>query len=146
MTFSRRYITALVGPPALVTLPLAFLFISQVIQLSLGPALAVIALLLALAGATAAALFAGVTPLAQNVETAVGQRRDVSNAVSECLRRTSLKISELAYFADSLYVSSVKNKDQTTANTEPRISLEPPLSAIESNLPLPVTVPHDRAS
>jgi len=66
--------------------------------------------------------------------------------LSECLRRSSLKISELAYFADSLYVSSVKNKDQTTANTEPQISLEPPLSAIESNLPLPVTVPHDRAS
>jgi hypothetical protein len=66
--------------------------------------------------------------------------------LSECFRRTSLKISELAYFADSLYVSSVKNNDQTTANTEPRISLEPPLSAIESNLPLPVTVPHDRAS
>jgi len=90
MTFSRRYITALVGPPALVTLPLAFLFISQVIQLSVGPALAVIALLLALAGATAGALFAGVTPLALNVEQAVAQKRDVSNAVSDCLRRTTV--------------------------------------------------------
>ena len=32
-------------------------------------------------------MFAGVTPFAQNVEDAVAQKRDVSNAVSECLRR-----------------------------------------------------------
>src|SRR6266550_2169321 len=89
MTFPRRYITALVGPPAIVTLPLAFLFISQVVQLSLGPALAVIALLLALAGATAAALLAGITPYAERVEEAVAQKRDVSAAVSECLGRTT---------------------------------------------------------
>src|SRR5690242_4476497 len=88
MSFARRYITSLVAPAA-VTLPLAFLFITQVVQLSLGTAFIVIALLLLLAGGAAAALFAGVTPAAQSVEEAVARKQGVSEAVSDCLQKTT---------------------------------------------------------
>src|SRR5947209_8224326 len=43
MSFARRYITSLVAWPAVVTLPLAFLFITQVLQLSLATAFALLA-------------------------------------------------------------------------------------------------------
>ena len=78
MSFARRYITSIVAPPAIVTLPLAFLFVTQVVQLSLGTAFLVIALLLLLGGGTAAALFAGVTPAAHSVEEAVARKHGVS--------------------------------------------------------------------
>jgi methyl-accepting chemotaxis protein len=89
MSFSRRYVTSIVAPPAIVTLPLAFLFITQVVQLALGPAFVVVALLLLLAAGTAAALFASVTPSAQAVEAAVTRKQGVSEAVSACLNRTT---------------------------------------------------------
>jgi methyl-accepting chemotaxis protein len=89
MTFPRRYVAALVWPPAIVTLPLALLFISQVVQLSLGSALIVIALLLILGVGTAAAMFAGVTPSAETVDEAVARKQGVSEAVSECLHKTT---------------------------------------------------------
>ncbi|HEX7192052.1 MAG TPA: HAMP domain-containing protein, partial [Thermoanaerobaculia bacterium] len=89
MSFTRRYVTSLIVPPAIVTLPLALLFITQVVQLSLGTAFGVIALLLVLAAGTGAALFAGVTPYAQAVEESVARKHGVSDAVSECLQKTT---------------------------------------------------------
>ncbi|HEY2092671.1 MAG TPA: HAMP domain-containing methyl-accepting chemotaxis protein [Thermoanaerobaculia bacterium] len=89
MSFSRRYVTSLVAPPAIVTLPLAFLFITQVVQLALGPAFVVVALLLLLAAGTAAVLFATLTPSARVVEEAVVRKQGVSEAVSECLNKTT---------------------------------------------------------
>ncbi|HEY2324115.1 MAG TPA: methyl-accepting chemotaxis protein [Thermoanaerobaculia bacterium] len=89
MSFARRYVTSLVAPPAIVTLPLAFLFITQVVQLSLGTAFVVIALLLLLGVGTAAALFAGLTPAAESVEEAVAAKQGVSDAVSDCLQKTT---------------------------------------------------------
>ena len=61
MSFARRYLTSLVAPPAIVTLPLALLFITQVVQLSLGTTFVVVALLLVLGAGAAVALFAGVS-------------------------------------------------------------------------------------
>jgi SAM-dependent methyltransferase/uncharacterized protein YbaR (Trm112 family) len=69
--------------------------------------------------------------------------------LSELLRRASRKISPLAYFADSLYVSSVRNSrpaDFAMPISGMPISLDPSASEIEANSPLPATVAHDRAS
>jgi SAM-dependent methyltransferase/uncharacterized protein YbaR (Trm112 family) len=64
--------------------------------------------------------------------------------VSEWLRRASLKIPALGYFADSLYVSSVRGERKS--NLGKAVSLDTARSETEANLPLPATVAHDRAS
>jgi ubiquinone/menaquinone biosynthesis C-methylase UbiE/uncharacterized protein YbaR (Trm112 family) len=64
--------------------------------------------------------------------------------LSEILRRASQKIFPLAYFADSLYVSSLRS--QRPADFARPVSFDPELSEIEVNSPLPATVAHDRAS
>src|SRR5260221_14061818 len=87
MSFSRRFLTWLLLPPALFTL-LAFGFLSQVIQLTLRTGV-VVGLLLAL-------LYSGVVlgfvwlmrdPL-KAVEQAVAGQGDVSKTMSRCLDRT----------------------------------------------------------
>jgi SAM-dependent methyltransferase/uncharacterized protein YbaR (Trm112 family) len=64
--------------------------------------------------------------------------------VSELLRRASGKIPALAYFADSLYVSSVRSERRSTLGKP--VSLDAELAEVEVNSPLPVAVAHDRAS
>lgn len=63
---------------------------------------------------------------------------------SEWLRRASQKISPLAHFADSLYVSSVRSRQP--ADSGKPLSVDLAFSQIEANSPLPTAVPHDRAS
>jgi methyl-accepting chemotaxis protein len=89
MPFSRRYVSALIGPPFLLSLPLSFLFVSQVVRLSLGHGAAVAVLLLALAASIGLALLAGTRTCADAVDNAVTQQRHVSEAVSDCLRATT---------------------------------------------------------
>jgi SAM-dependent methyltransferase/uncharacterized protein YbaR (Trm112 family) len=72
--------------------------------------------------------------------------------LSELLRRASRKIFPLAYFADSLYVSSVRNPVRGQAGSQHLsdfgrpISVDPAAFEIEGNSPLPAVVAHDRAS
>ncbi len=65
--------------------------------------------------------------------------------LSELLRRASRKISPLGYFADSLYLSSVKplTKDRPASDSPHPITLS---SSSESTSPLLEVAPHDRAS
>jgi methyl-accepting chemotaxis protein len=89
MSFSRRYVTTLVAPPAVVSLPLAFLFLSQVVQLSLARGAAIAVLLLAIAASIAFALLTATASSLEAVETGLANGRNVSGAVSDCLRLTT---------------------------------------------------------
>jgi SAM-dependent methyltransferase/uncharacterized protein YbaR (Trm112 family) len=64
--------------------------------------------------------------------------------VSEWLRRASQKVPALGYFADSLYVSSVRS-ERKSALGKP-VSLDAALPEVEGSSPLPATVARDRAS
>jgi SAM-dependent methyltransferase/uncharacterized protein YbaR (Trm112 family) len=64
--------------------------------------------------------------------------------ISELLRRASGKISPLAYFADSLYVSAVRRPRPVESAT--LLSADPVLSGSGANSPPPTAVAHDRAS
>lgn len=88
MTFARRYFTRLLVPPAIVTLPLAFLFLSRVIQLTAGTGitLALLLLLTYAAGGIAWAML--MRESVDAVEEAVESKGDVSAAMSRCLDRT----------------------------------------------------------
>jgi methyl-accepting chemotaxis protein len=90
MSFTRRYLTWLLLPPLGVSIPPALLFLSQVVQLSWGRALA-LALMLALMYGGGCVLFAmAVGPYAARVEAALAGRGDLSRAMSDCLDRTKL--------------------------------------------------------
>lgn len=88
MTFTRRYITWLLAPPALITLPLAFGFLSQVVQLNLQTGAMLIALLLLFYGVVAFGFAVLMRESCDAVETAVNARADVSPSMSHCLDRT----------------------------------------------------------
>lgn len=87
MTFTRRYVSWLLLPPAAVTL-LAGVFLAQVIQLGLrGGLLLTLLLVLFYAGcATAFALL--VRDCAGKVESAVETKSELASAMSECFQRT----------------------------------------------------------
>ena len=90
MSFTRRYLLWLLAPPLAISIPPALLFLSQVVQLSTGRALA-LTLMLLVVYATGCALFAlGVRPQAEAVERALEGRGDLSRAMSACLDRTKL--------------------------------------------------------
>lgn len=90
MTFARRYLIWLLAPPAAVTLPLAFLFLLQVVQFSMSGGLLCAALLGTFYAGAALALAAGVAPAAQTVEKAIDHKGDLSATASACLQRTNL--------------------------------------------------------
>jgi methyl-accepting chemotaxis protein len=81
--FSNRYLLTLVVPPAAVTLPLALLFLSQVLQLTVGTAAILIALLIALHAAEAATFRAALASALEPLETSVS-----SDTLSAALTRT----------------------------------------------------------
>ncbi|HET7436994.1 MAG TPA: methyl-accepting chemotaxis protein, partial [Thermoanaerobaculia bacterium] len=90
MSFTRRYLLWLLVPPALVSVPPALLFVTQVVQLSVANALLLFALL-GLMYAGGCVLFAlNVRPLAKRVEDALAGHGDLSKAMSDCLERTKL--------------------------------------------------------
>ena len=88
MTFTRRYITWLLAPPAVFTLPLAFGFVSQVVQLNVQTGATLIGLLLLLYAGVGFAFAVQMRESCDAVEAAVAARGDVSPSMSECLDRT----------------------------------------------------------
>ncbi len=89
MDFTRRYLLWLTAPPAAVTLPAAFLFLAQVIQLSPEGIGILVALVIALYAGATATFYIALTPPANAVQRAVQGDGDASVAMSECLRRTT---------------------------------------------------------
>jgi methyl-accepting chemotaxis protein len=88
MSFTRRYLVWLLGPPALVTGPLAFLFLSQVLQFSTTTTVRLILLVAVFLGGGAALLYAGVAPRTRAVEDALAGKGDPSDALTACLEGT----------------------------------------------------------
>ena len=86
-SFTRRYLIWLVVPPAAVTVPLAFLFLQQVIQLTPAAAADIVLLLFLLWAATAWIYGRVLTPYGLRFEEAAG-RGDASRELSDCLERT----------------------------------------------------------
>ncbi|HVT43072.1 MAG TPA: methyl-accepting chemotaxis protein [Thermoanaerobaculia bacterium] len=90
MAFSRKYALWLLVPPALLGLPLAILFLSQVLQLSAGRWSLLMLQLAAVYGAGSLLFHFVVMRDAENVDRAVEQQRDVGEAMSRCLHRTEI--------------------------------------------------------
>ena len=88
MTFARKYLTWLLVPPAVVMGPLSFLFLTQVIRLSLGVAGSIFGLFAFFFAAGALILWMGLSPLANAVDESVQRGKDSSDAASRCLERT----------------------------------------------------------
>lgn len=88
MSFTRRYLSWLLVPPLIISVPPALLFLTQVVQLSWSTGMVLLGML-ALTYAGGCALFiAGVKPYATAVEEALQGRGDLSKAMSACLDRT----------------------------------------------------------
>ena len=88
MSFTRRYLVWLLGPPAVVTGPLAFLFLWQVLLLSTVTTERLIALLSAFFVAGAATMLFGLRPYTHRVEHALAGDSDISGALTACLEKT----------------------------------------------------------
>ena len=88
MTFTRRYLSWLLVPPLIISLPPALLFLTQVVQLTFATGLALLGML-AVTYAIGCVVFAvSVKPYARAVEEAIAGRGDLSKAMSACLDRT----------------------------------------------------------
>jgi methyl-accepting chemotaxis protein len=88
VSFTQRYLLWLIVPPAAVQIPLAFLFVSQVIALTPGTAVDVALLLLWMYIVTALAYGYFLTPHTRRVEEALAAGRDASQELSDCFRMT----------------------------------------------------------
>jgi len=88
VSFTQRYLLWLVAPPAAVTIPLAFLFVAQVITLTPGTAFDVALLLLWMYIVAALAYGYFLTPYTRRVEEAMAAGHDASKEMSDCLRIT----------------------------------------------------------
>src|SRR5260370_28328654 len=101
VSFTQRYLVRLIAPPAAVTIPLAFLFVAQVIGLSTSTAIDVALLLLWMYVVTALAYGYFLTPHTRRIEEAVAAGRDASQELSDCLRTpiplaiTALRLSAI---------------------------------------------------
>ena len=89
MNFARRYLAWLTIRPAAVALPLAFLFLLQVLPLTTASGFALAGLLLAYAAAASLAMNMATAACANDVEATLDGRGDASRAVSECLQKTT---------------------------------------------------------
>ena len=106
MSFSRKYVLWLLVPPAVVTGPLAYLFLSQVVRMSFGAAGSILSLfaIFFLLGATA--MWLRLEPLAAAVDSAVIRGRDASDAASQCLDRTEM-LTLLLWGVGSIFFAAV---------------------------------------
>jgi methyl-accepting chemotaxis protein len=104
VTFSRKYILWLLLPPAIVTGPLAFIFLTQVVRMSPAAAMQVFALFALFFLAGAVALSAGLTKVADEVDDAVRRGADASDPASRCLQRTE-RLTILLWGAGSILYS-----------------------------------------
>jgi methyl-accepting chemotaxis protein len=90
MSFTRKYLLWLLAPPIALSIPPALLFLSQVVQLTLGKALALALMLAVMYGLGCVVFSLGVRPFAEAVERALEGTGDLSRAMSACLDRTKL--------------------------------------------------------
>jgi methyl-accepting chemotaxis protein len=88
VSFSRKYVTWLLLPPAVVTGPFSYLFLSQVVRMSAGDAASIIGLFALFFLIGGAAMWLRIAPMADAVDAAVSRGRDASEAASRCLDRT----------------------------------------------------------
>jgi methyl-accepting chemotaxis protein len=88
VSFSRKYLVSLLVPPAVVIGPLSFVFLSQVIGMSLRTAGLIVVLFAVFFAINAVLMWRGLVPLAESVDDAVRHGRDASEAASKCLGRT----------------------------------------------------------
>src|SRR5205085_6530941 len=89
MNFARRYLAWVMIGPAAVAVPLAFLFLLQVLPLTVARGFGLALMLIAFVAASAAALNVVIVSCAGDVENALDGRGDISRAVSDCLQRTT---------------------------------------------------------
>jgi methyl-accepting chemotaxis protein len=89
-TFTRKYLFWLLLPPAILSLPPALLFITQVVQLSTGRAAALLGLLTVTYVLGCVTFAAGIRPQLAAVEEGLAGRGDLSQAMSVALDRTKL--------------------------------------------------------
>jgi methyl-accepting chemotaxis protein len=87
-TFTRRYVAWLTLPPALVTIPLAFLFISQVVRLTAADATIILVLLAAIYAIAALVYATTLSGATCDFEDAVAEGGDIATGMSRCLERT----------------------------------------------------------
>ncbi|HEX8255125.1 MAG TPA: methyl-accepting chemotaxis protein [Thermoanaerobaculia bacterium] len=90
MSFTRRYLLWLLVPPAVISIPPALLFLSQVVQLSTRGAIGLTLMLAVMYGLGCALFTFAVAPHARKVEEALAGRGDLSRAMSACLDRTKM--------------------------------------------------------
>jgi methyl-accepting chemotaxis protein len=88
MSFTRRYLTWLLAPPLLISIPPALLFLTQVVQLTVGRGATLFGMLAVMYGLGCVVFSLGVKPSADAVEEALAGRGDLSKAMSACLDKT----------------------------------------------------------
>ncbi|MGZ4808602.1 MAG: hypothetical protein ACXV7D_04665, partial [Thermoanaerobaculia bacterium] len=88
MSFTRRYLAWLIGPPAIITGSLSFLFLAQVLQFSMSTAVRLLVVVLALFIVGAFAVSAVLAPRTRAVEAAVAGQGDLAAALTDCLVAT----------------------------------------------------------
>jgi methyl-accepting chemotaxis protein len=88
MSFTRKYLTWLLVPPLVISIPPALLFLTQVVQLTVGRGLGLLALLAVTYTAGCVVFSLAVRPHAKAVEEAIEGRGDLSKAMSACLDKT----------------------------------------------------------
>src|ERR1019366_5825650 len=88
VTFTHKYVVWLLVPPAVVMGPLSFLFLTQIVRMSLATSGSIFGLFALFFLAGSATLVRGLTPLANAVDEDVCRGKDASEAASRCLERT----------------------------------------------------------
>lgn len=88
MSFTRRYLVWLLGPPAVVTGPLAFLFLWQVLPFSATTVGRLIGLVAIFFGVGSLVLFIALRPYTEAVDAAKASKTGLSEALTICLEKT----------------------------------------------------------
>jgi len=101
--FSKKYLNGLLRPPALITLPLAGLFLSQVVQLSLSGWLLIAGLMIGIYGASALVFSSPIRQYARNFESVLSANGDVGKAMSDCLEATKRSAIRLTLVAGLVF-------------------------------------------
>lgn len=86
--FTRKYVSWLTIPPAIVDIPLALLFTTQVLRLTATQTLLMLALLVGVYVIAAIVYTATLSASISSIENAVATSADVAEAMSRCLERT----------------------------------------------------------
>jgi methyl-accepting chemotaxis protein len=87
-TFTRRYLLWLLLPPAVLSLPPALLFVTQVVQLSVAGSIGLLAMLAVSYILGCVSFAVGIRPQLTAVEEGLAGRGDLSEAMSAALERT----------------------------------------------------------